>query len=81
MGNFYVDEIVKSEESVLAEKTEQILAELCNKNASLFTVGELFWIQYHINKIRWSTTLDYEKKLFKEFNDFLKEIEEKEKNT
>lgn len=71
----------KSPQDIIADKTEQILCKLRDKNASLFTVGELFWVQYWTSKVRWSTSIEYEEKLFKEFDDFLKEIEEREKTT
>ena len=69
----------KSEQDIVAEKTEEIFYDLCNKNASLFTVGELIWLQDLANRTFFRINLKYQTKLFEEFDDFLKEIEEREK--
>jgi hypothetical protein len=69
----------KSEAEIVSDKTEMIFNELLNENSSLFSVKELFWLNYWINKPRFAKSIEYETRLFNEAKT-LKEKIQRDKN-
>lgn len=59
---------VKSEVEEWAEKAETVLWEIRNMSASLFTAGELMYVQHWTSKVRWGGPVEREKHLFEEWS-------------
>ena len=53
----------KSEVAIVGEKADAALLRLAEMPSSLFTVQEVMWISYWLNKPRFSTSVDFEQTL------------------
>lgn len=67
MASYYTVE--RSEEDKLAEQSEAILEDLRAMPAAAFTVHELMYVFSISSRLRWSTDVDYERRLLETLTD------------
>lgn len=65
----------KSEVDIWAERAETVLWEIRNMSASLFTAGELMYVQHWTSKVRWGGPVEREKHLFEEWSKLKADLE------
>ena len=53
-----------NEANGIAEQTEKLIAELLTKRAGLFTAAELLWVGQFSAKLRWSISVETERKYY-----------------